>query len=69
MRLKNVIRRAAWATAPQSMMVSEELQALRNEVLELRSEIERLTKEVDEARRDSLRIAELTDLVVTRLSE
>lgn len=47
--------------APGNAEVLAELARLRDEVRELRGEI-------DECRRDNLRIAELTDIVETRLA-
>lgn len=61
--------RAGWRLSPQTMVLVEELRASRVEVSHLRAEVDRLRREVDESRRDSLRIAELTDLVVDTLSK
>lgn len=61
--------RAGWRLSPQTMVLVEELRTSRIEVSQLREEVDRLRREVDEARRDSLRIAELTDLVVDTLSK
>lgn len=66
MGIKNRLQRLAWTAAPEGLVASEEIQALRQQVADLQLEVERLKKDVDEARRDSLRIAELTDLVVER---
>ncbi len=67
MGIMNRLKRLAWTAAPEGMVASEEIQDLRQQVSDLKYDVERLKKEVDEARRDSLRIAELTDLVVDRL--
>ncbi|WP_166997890.1 DUF6752 domain-containing protein [Paramicrobacterium fandaimingii] len=66
MGIKNRLQRLAWTAAPEGLVASEEIQSLRQQVADLQHEVERLKKDVDEARRDSLRIAELTDLVVER---
>lgn len=66
MGIKNRLQRLAWTAAPEGLVASEEIQALHQQVADLQREVEQLKKDVDESRRDSLRIAELTDLVVER---
>ncbi|MCW4457820.1 DUF6752 domain-containing protein [Microbacterium sp. MPKO10] len=68
MGIKSRLQQLAWSAAPEGLVASEEIQVLRRQVADLRLEVERLKKDVDEARRDSLRIAELTDLVVEKIA-
>ncbi|ACQ79434.1 hypothetical protein Bcav_1174 [Beutenbergia cavernae DSM 12333] len=41
----------------------------RRDIADLRAQLDELREEIDECRRDSLRIAELTDIVETRLAQ
>lgn len=47
--------------------LASELERLRSESSTLAAELESLRRENDQLRRDSLRIAELTDVVIERL--
>ena len=68
-RTKKRMIRMGWKMSPETMAAMEEVHAFREEVAELRKTVADLKREVDESRRDSLRIAELTDLVVQKLAE
>lgn len=68
MGIKNRLQRLAWTAAPEGLVASDEIQQLRQQVADLQGEVDQLKKSIDEARRDSLRIAELTDIVVENLS-
>ena len=67
-RFKKGAMRWGWRVSPETMAAVEELHAYRAEVAELRRAVAELRHEIDETRRDSLRVAELTDLVVERLA-
>lgn len=69
MGMMSGLKRIVWTAAPEGLVASEEINDLRQQVDGLTHDVERLKKEVDEARRDSLRIAELYDLVVESLSK
>ncbi|WP_448003857.1 DUF6752 domain-containing protein [Agromyces bauzanensis] len=67
-RIKKGAMRWGWRFSPETMAAVEQLHAYRAEVAELRHAVAELRREIDESRRDSLRVAELTDLVVERLA-
>lgn len=67
-RFKKGAVRWGWRVSPETMAAVEQLHAYRAEVAELRRAVAELRQEIDETRRDSLRVAELTDLVVERLA-
>ncbi|MET1016417.1 MAG: DUF6752 domain-containing protein [Leifsonia flava] len=68
-RTKKRMIRMGWKMSPDSMAAMEEVHAFREEVAELRKTVAELKREIDETRRDSLRVAELSDLVVLKLAE
>ncbi|WP_167131330.1 DUF6752 domain-containing protein [Paramicrobacterium chengjingii] len=68
MGIKNKLARLAWTAAPEGIVASDEIHLLRQQVANLQGQVDQLKKDVDEARRDSLRIAELTDIVAEKLS-
>ncbi|KQO99443.1 DUF6752 domain-containing protein [Leifsonia sp. Leaf264] len=67
-RIKKRMIRTGWKMSPDTMAAMEEVHAFREEVAALRKTVASLKREIDESRRDSLRIAELTDVVVEKLA-
>ncbi len=68
-KVRSAAGRALRRVSPAMTVNVEEVIALRAEVHDLRGQVAELKQEIDQVRRDSLRVAELSDLVVTRLSE
>jgi len=62
------VRRRLSRRRPVSLNRASRVARLEAEVASLSDRVRELAEEVDEARRDSLRIAELTDIVERRLS-
>lgn len=67
--MTRAMRRALRGISPALTINVEEVLSYRAEVLELRRTVEELKREIDELRRDSLRVAELGDVVVEQLAE
>lgn len=66
--VRGFLGKVARRLMPETMATLQQAGTVRRELEELRARVDELQAEIDESRRDSLRVAELTDIVMTRLS-